>query len=176
MAQKLVISAHNVDFTNMEIVCQRRFTLQGKDYQAGDVIPDGLIEPRRARQLFERRMISIRGKAAPEEAAKAEDAAPEGSKDHPKADAKPKGEGKKAAVAPAQAEDTPVATDPAPEEAKAADTPPVADAGAAIDPGYTIENGYKVEHRGFGRWHLMGPDGAEVSGPHKRAQIEHLIS
>jgi hypothetical protein len=47
----------------------------------------------------------------------------------------------------------------------------------ALDPApYTREAGYSVEHRGFGRWYVVGPDGATVSGPHQRAVIEHLMA
>jgi hypothetical protein len=54
------ISAHGIDFGNIEVVVARSFDLGGRQLQPGEVVPDGALPPRRLRQMFERRMITIR--------------------------------------------------------------------------------------------------------------------
>lgn len=119
--QSIPINTYNIDFTGMDIVAQRRVVLDGVEYRDGDVLPEGALAPRRARQLFEQRAILIRAKRGPQ---------------------------------PAE---------------------PVSEIAGDAETEVTRENGYGVEHRGFGRWHVIGPDGGEISGPHTRAQIEHLM-
>ena len=33
----------------------------------------------------------------------------------------------------------------------------------------------KMEHRGFGRFFIVGPDGADLSGPHTKAEAAALV-
>jgi hypothetical protein len=142
------ISAHNVDFTNMELVAARRFTLDGKELNEGDVLPEGALTQRRARQMFERRMIKLRSKGTAE-------AAPE------------------AAPVAEQPVEAPEATNTPAEPVEAASAPDSAAQEGAIE--VTAEKGFRAEHEGFGRWYVYGPSGDKVSGPHKKAKIEHLI-
>jgi hypothetical protein len=154
------ISAHGIDFGNIEVVVARSFDLGGRQLQPGEVVPDGALPPRRLRQMFERRMITIRaisiGPGVPP-------APPPADADAPPA----AGNGGVAAEIAAPATTTAKAP------AEAASGPEI----EALDPQpYTREAGYSVEHRGFGRWYVVGPDGATVSGPHQRAVIEHLMA
>jgi hypothetical protein len=152
------ISAHGIDFGNIEVVVARSFDLGGRQLQPGEVVPDGALPPRRLRQMFERRMITIRAVSiGPNVPPAPEDA-----------------------EAPPAAENGGVAAEIAPPATTAAEAPAEAASGPeieALDPQpYTREAGYSVEHRGFGRWYVVGPDGATVSGPHQRAVIEHLMA
>ncbi len=81
------ISAVGLDFASFEIVANRRMVLDGVEYNTGDPLPDGLLHPRRARQMYEQRRIALRAKPAdnaPEKPQEA-DKAPEAPQDAPKA-------------------------------------------------------------------------------------------
>ncbi len=183
MAYPTPISAHRVDFEGAKFVANKPLTLNGKQYQPGDPIPDGVIPPRRARQMFEQRKITVQlpkpdapaEKAPAKKAAAKKPAAPKKAPAAKKPAAAKKAGGRKK-KAPESAETAPSSAEKAPAATEAPDTPAEAPSGAENPVGgYTVENGFKAVHRHFGNWDVIGPDGQKVSGPHKRDQIEHLI-
>lgn len=140
------ISAPGIDFdpASVNLIAKKPMTLDGVDYHDGDVIPQGVLTARRARQLFETRRLGF-------------------SYVNPH-------EGAQGATGPVP----PVSGTGAAQEGENAPSGAPSGEHAPFDPATaSLADGWTAEHRGFGKWFALGQDGAE-HGPFKKADVEHL--
>lgn len=146
-----------------DFVATRSFTLNGVELKAGDPVDKSGLSNRRLEQLYTQRQIKPvppdqvpveEAPAAAENPAAGEGEAPPAPTPQPSADTAPS----EPPPAPAAAENPagPVEPPPAPVELT----------GAPVS----------MRHAGFGRYFLVGADGADVSGQLTKVQAQELLA
>ena len=165
---KNVISAYRFD-PEGEYTAIKNCTIAGKQFTRGDDVPNDTVPTRRLRQLYERRFITTKGQYEEYYAGKAEreDAPQEPPVEPTEPPTTDEPEVTEDAVPDATGGDDEAVTMNVNETTEASDeVDDVVAAAAVADEAQAAPEGgeFKAEHKGFGRWYVVDPDGVEISG------------